>query len=411
MNHLLLISFLFVLGACIGSFLNVVVWRLPRNQSLVSPPSHCPKCRHALAWYDNIPVLGWILLRGRCRYCQEAISPRYPIVEAVTGGLFVLYYVAIFMLHLGPAFSHFDVDGMPTGRTPLGPVQEGWPIYALYMVLVSALLAASLIDAELFIIPVEIPWLLAVAGVVGHALIADPALPGWLSADGPAAALAIGGGIGLLVSVILFLLGKMPTSFPQGEPMLEVDRPAAEAEMEKARREGREPSHLPPPYTRRQIIAEIRKEMLFLLPPLAGALVTLVLWQRGLPMPSAAWIQGGLGAVLGALVGGLVVWITRILGTLGFGRVAMGLGDVHLMFGVGAIIGAGPVTAAFFLAPFFGILVAAYMLLTRTRRELPYGPYLSLATGFVLLYYPAVYEYLAPGFKGLLFLLHRLFEG
>ena len=88
------------------------------------------------------------------------------------------------------------------------------------------------------------------------------------------------------------------------------------------------------------------------------------------------WLAGMLGALLGALIGGFVVWLTRILGTLGFGRVAMGLGDVHLMFGVGAIIGAGAATIAFFIAPFFGIAIAIYMLLTGTRRELPYGPYL-----------------------------------
>ena len=70
------------------------------------------------------------------------------------------------------------------------------------------------------------------------------------------------------------------------------------------------------------------------------------------------------------MVGGFVVWLTRILGTLAFGRVAMGLGDVHLMFGVGAIIGAGAATVAFFIAPFFGIALAIYMLLTGKRREL-----------------------------------------
>src|SRR5205823_2248190 len=85
-------------------------------------------------------------------------------------------------------------------------------------------------------------------------------------------------------------------------------------------------------------------------------------------------LTGFLGALLGAMVGGFVVWITRILGTLGFGRVAMGLGDVHLMLGVGAIIGGGAATVAFFIAPFFGLALAFYFLITRSRRELPYGP-------------------------------------
>ena len=77
-------------GACIGSFLNVVIWRLPRGESLAKEGSHCPKCGARIRWHDNVPVLGWILLRGRCRACRAGISPRYPIVEALTAALFVL---------------------------------------------------------------------------------------------------------------------------------------------------------------------------------------------------------------------------------------------------------------------------------------------------------------------------------
>ena len=76
-------------GACIGSFLNVVVWRLPRQESVVVPGSHCPRCGTALAWYDNIPVLSWLLLRARCRHCRAGISVRYPLVELLSAGLFV----------------------------------------------------------------------------------------------------------------------------------------------------------------------------------------------------------------------------------------------------------------------------------------------------------------------------------
>ena len=80
--------FVFLIGACVGSFLNVVVWRLPRGESLVKPPSHCPKCNTHLAWFDNVPILGWIMLRGKCRYCSARISWRYPLVELLTGALF-----------------------------------------------------------------------------------------------------------------------------------------------------------------------------------------------------------------------------------------------------------------------------------------------------------------------------------
>src|ERR1700722_14854982 len=81
------IIFAAVLGALVGSFLNVVVYRLPRGESLVAPGSHCPSCAARVKPYDNIPVLAWVWLRGRCRACRAAISPRYPLVEFVTAAL------------------------------------------------------------------------------------------------------------------------------------------------------------------------------------------------------------------------------------------------------------------------------------------------------------------------------------
>ncbi|MFV0460065.1 MAG: prepilin peptidase [Actinomycetales bacterium] len=79
-----------VLGLAIGSFLNVVIWRVPRGESVVSPPSACPNCGHRIRSRDNVPVLGWLLLRGRCRDCAAPISARYPLVEAGTGVAFAL---------------------------------------------------------------------------------------------------------------------------------------------------------------------------------------------------------------------------------------------------------------------------------------------------------------------------------
>jgi len=416
MPHWFYILFLFALGACVGSFLNVVVWRLPRGESLITPPSHCPKCNKLLAWYDNLPVIGWIKLGGKCRYCREPISARYPIVEAITGGLFVFYYVMFFMFQIGPCDTCPVMfgDQVVMRRTQLS-LATHWPMYGLYMFLVASLLAASLIDAELFIIPVEICWLMAGIGMIVHAIVDVPCYPGALNANVEAAALAAGGGLGLLVSIGLWFAGILPTSFPEGEPLLEVDRAAMIKEAEDAKREGREPAHpgpIPPPYDRRRIRAEIRKEMVFLLPPMVLAVAWWFLATRVESISSmwkAAtgyhWVSGLLGSVLGALVGAFVVWITRIFGTLGFGRVAMGLGDVHLMFGVGAIVGAGSATVAFFIAPFFGLALALYMLVTGTRRELPYGPYLSLATAFCLLFYCDIAAYLRPGLQGLMIIL------
>ncbi len=109
-----------VVGLMIGSFLNVVVWRVPRGESIVSPPSACPRCEHPIRARDNIPLISWLALRGRCRDCSEPISPRYPLVEALTGAFFgsaawfaglswtlpaMLYLVAI-----GVALALIDLD-------------------------------------------------------------------------------------------------------------------------------------------------------------------------------------------------------------------------------------------------------------------------------------------------------------
>ncbi|MBY0494036.1 MAG: prepilin peptidase [Cyanobacteria bacterium] len=88
-----------LLGLCIGSFLNVVIYRLPLGKSIVSPPSRCRKCDYLLQWYDNIPVLSWVFLRGRCRRCGTPVSIQYPIVELITGALFVL---TIWLTPFGP---------------------------------------------------------------------------------------------------------------------------------------------------------------------------------------------------------------------------------------------------------------------------------------------------------------------
>jgi leader peptidase (prepilin peptidase)/N-methyltransferase len=402
--YLFYIIFVFALGSCVGSFLNVVVWRLPRGESLVTPPSHCPKCDRRLKWYDNIPILGWIKLAGKCRYCKERISPRYPIVEAATAILFAFYYIAYYVLQWRTC----------SPRSGDWVLTESWPIYALYMMLLAGLLASSLIDAELFIIPVQIPWIIAVVAFFVHAIADRPWVPGSLNLLGdfgpPVAALSAGAAVGLAISMVLWFFHLMPTSFPQGEPLLEVDRIAIEAEIHRAKSAGEpvEQEPLPPPYTPKEIRGEMRKEMLFLFPPLllGGAWMAMTEY---LPTMHAFWssllqydwLTGLLGSLLGAMVGGFVVWLTRILGTIAFRRVAMGLGDVHLMFGVGAVIGGAGATIAFFIAPFFGILIAIYALITHKRREMPLGPYLSLATAAVMLFYCPIAAYLTPGLQGL----------
>ena len=88
----LVTAIVFVFGSAIGSFLNVVVYRLPAGLSVMRPPSRCPKCLNQLKPYENIPVFGWLWLRGRCNHCLRPISARYPLVEAATGLLFLLIF-------------------------------------------------------------------------------------------------------------------------------------------------------------------------------------------------------------------------------------------------------------------------------------------------------------------------------
>lgn len=109
-----------LLGLAIGSFLNVVVWRVPRGESVNRPPSHCPKCDAAIKPYDNVPVLSWLLLRGRCRVCQASISARYPSVELGTSALFALMAAKfgthavlpayLYLAAIGVALSLIDLD-------------------------------------------------------------------------------------------------------------------------------------------------------------------------------------------------------------------------------------------------------------------------------------------------------------
>ena len=158
MIHLPYILFAFALGASIGSFLNVVVYRLPRGESLVTTPSHCPKCGKLLRWYDNLPVIGWIHLGGKCRFCKQRISMRYPIVEAFCGGMFAFYYAMFFVLNVGPVPDAGNLN--PRLLDHVMSLAQDWPIYALYLYLLCCrrLLAASLIDVERFEIPIDILW-------------------------------------------------------------------------------------------------------------------------------------------------------------------------------------------------------------------------------------------------------------
>lgn len=125
-----------VLGTIIGSFLNVVIWRLPRGESLSHPGSACPRCGHPIRWWDNIPVVSWIVLHGRCRDCGEPISRRYPLVELATGLFFA--GVALWLL---------------ATLAPTMPVLALFPAAVAFLFLASISVALALIDLDTHKLP------------------------------------------------------------------------------------------------------------------------------------------------------------------------------------------------------------------------------------------------------------------
>ena len=145
----LLSAFAFAYGAIVGSFLNVVIHRYPIEESIVSPPSRCPECGARIRWFDNIPILAWLWLRGHCRDCRAPISLRYPLVELANA----LFYLAIF-LHTGPTFA-----------------------FLLLAAFVSMLILLIYIDAEIQILPnvIDLPGI--AVGLALGALGAGELLP------------------------------------------------------------------------------------------------------------------------------------------------------------------------------------------------------------------------------------------
>ncbi|WP_435009750.1 prepilin peptidase [Tundrisphaera lichenicola] len=281
--HLIYGIGLFVVGTVVGSFLNVCIYRIPWEKSVIWPDSRCPKCLAAIETRDNIPILGWLMLRGSCRSCGVAIPARYALVELLVGVLFVCVYVS---------------DGMFPYLFSSDYVRDDMTlaIKVLYhALLVSFLIAVTFIDADLMIVPASITNLGILLG------------------------LAIG------------------TAFPGVRPA---------------------PS-----------------------------------------MATTYW--GGLGVgLLGMAVGGGIIWVIRTLGTIAFRREAMGSGDIHILAMIGAFLGWEAAVVTPFLAAFVGLVPALWKFASylakrlagrkynSTDREMPFGPYLSIAALILLLAWP-----------------------
>jgi leader peptidase (prepilin peptidase)/N-methyltransferase len=258
-----------VFGAIIGSFLNVVIHRLPREESIVLPSSRCPDCGAVIAFYDNVPVLSYLLLGGRCRACKTHISARYPAVEALTAALWV---IVVWHDRLTWALP-FD------------------------LVFITAITALIFIDAEHMILPNAITY-----PGIAFALIARVALP--------------------------YLMGQ-----PYFDDL----------------------------------------EML-----LNGMLAGMPLWAASL-----------VGAFIGALVGGGSLWLMGWTWEKLRGIEAMGLGDVKMMFMVGAYLGWRLTILNIFLGVLSGSLIGIFLMLRQGKRDmqmlLPFGVFLGIGAIAALL--------------------------
>lgn len=165
----------FIFGSVVGSFLNVCICRMPKDESVVSPPSHCPNCNYCIRWYDNIPLFSYLLLRGKCRGCGTHISLQYPLVELINGLMTLVLF-----LKFGPTFSFL----------------------ALFL-FCSALVVITFIDLEYQIIPDEI----SLSGIV-IGFVFSFFLP-WLTWLNSLLGILLGGGSLLLVAYLYqWLTGK-----------------------------------------------------------------------------------------------------------------------------------------------------------------------------------------------------------
>jgi leader peptidase (prepilin peptidase)/N-methyltransferase len=326
-----ILAWLFVLGSVFGSFLNVCVHRFPRHEflgdqlrSIWSPPSHCPRCGAGILKRDNVPVVGWLLLRGRCRNCRLPISARYPLIELANGLLFALVYWLEVPQELGgrivssSAFCPVGPQIVPGGLSESALLH--WR-YAFHMVLFETLLVASLIDIDTTTIPdaSTVPAMLA----------------------------------GLVMAAALGQVWLVPVWFI--DPGL---------------------ASLAPEWSQGWFGEMVRPPTIFTGPDPAGAGNLLVpAWALSHPH-----LHGLAVSVMGIVIGGGVVWLVRVIGRLALGREAMGFGDVVLMATVGAFLGWQATLVAFFFAPFCALLFVVLRALFRHGEFIPYGPYLSAST-------------------------------
>jgi len=433
-----------ILGACIGSFLNVVIYRMPRGLSIGNPRrSFCPHCGHTIAGYDNIPVISYLLLRGRCRHCRAAISVQYPLVELVTALLFAATY-DVFIVHQWRA----GVNTWP---------QDGAIIVA-HWVLWAGLLATAAMDIEAYHLDVRVTWTVTAIGILCNTLWTPESSAGWIRPGPATAAGAIAAALALAVTALYTLGRARPVEAADDEALSDEtasQTPDALASAARTRswpattavalglaavagyvwwanatsglRPGEAESWTAarigllltvlmaltiaasgaPRRADEEIVEAIEaesvsaravalREAVWLAPTAITGILVAVVWSRafaGDPGASGAlldWAPAGqwrpvLGLATGLsgwLIAGALGWAVRLVFTLILGKEALGVGDIHILAAAGAVAGWLVVVIGFFLSAPLALIGVLFFLLRRRSRAIQYGPWLAL--GFFL---------------------------
>lgn len=421
--------FIWALGLCVGSFLNVVIYRLPAGLSIASPTwSFCPRCSATLSARDNVPLLSWLLLRGRCRHCTAPISPQYPLVESATGLAFALVYYLLFIAD--------HADGRHVTLPTDAALLAAWLILAAVMIVCSAM---DVLTFSIFPGVTNVGCALAIAAYafwpraeVLTPLAASPIAPACIAAllaalvmmrrsaaaesnddgesestdpDKPSTDVARAAqspkgacvaAMILLAAVALWMLLAPPAASPLdwpvgvslaallallvlagGEPR-GVDDDIHEAiEQEAPQSRGmalREIAWLAP-----SILAGAAAWLLVAHVPVIGeAWRAIVQWSPGGGFIPAAGIAH---SVVGLVVGAAIGWIVRIVFTLALGREALGSGDIFILACAGAAAGWEIALIGFVLSIGFALAGWIIGLVLKRSAMIPFGP--PLALGFV----------------------------
>jgi leader peptidase (prepilin peptidase) / N-methyltransferase len=337
----------FALGCIVGSFLNVCIHRLPLGMSVVTPPSHCPHCHYSIPWWLNIPLVTWLALRGRCNNCRAPISPRYFIVELLTGTAFLACWL------------HFGNRDHPL---------PSMPVALVYAIFLAGLICATFIDFEHFIIPDEITLGGIVVGVV--ASLALPSLQGVSTVKWALLRSLFGAAFGasLLYAVLRLgklLFGRQTIKFPAETRII-----FSETSL-----------HLPDreiPYEelffrKSDVIITAAKQVEMIDRSYFNAVVKLS--RESLRIEQDKFEAQEFSPED-------VHHLEIVSDEIVLPREAMGLGDVKFMSAIGAFLGWSGVIFSVMISSLVGSVVGVGLILMRRREwssRIPYGPYIALA--------------------------------